>query len=119
MDGKVESYAYDNVYRLTEARYADGTREAFTYDPVGNRRTRTDESGAQITYSYDFANQMRTAGADTFTYDGNGNMVTKASASGTTTMTYNAANRVTARRGRRRRTRWEGCSSTEVVTARD
>ena len=96
MDGKVESYAYDNTYRLTEARYADGTREAFTYDPVGNRLTRADESGTTIQYSYDVANQLLSAGSDSFVYDANGSATSKTTVRGTTALVYDGQNRVTS-----------------------
>jgi YD repeat-containing protein len=92
MSGAIETYAYDNVYRLTKAAYGDGTAESFTYDPAGNRLARTDQGGTTATYSYDLANQLLKAGSDTFTYDANGNMLTKATSAGTTTLTYNPRN---------------------------
>ena len=39
--GAAELYRYDDVYRLTEARYADGVSETFSYDPAGNRKSMT------------------------------------------------------------------------------
>jgi RHS repeat-associated protein len=92
MNGTLESYQYDAVDRLTKASYGDGTSESFTYDAVGNRLTRTDERGLTTTYSYDIANQLLKAGTDTFTYDNNGNLLTKSTSSGTTTLAYNARN---------------------------
>lgn len=96
MDGNIETYGYDNVYRLTDAHYSGGTREAFTYDPVGNRLTQLTETGQNLTYSYDIANQLLSAGTDTFTYDANGNTKTKTTATGTTSFTYDIKNRITA-----------------------
>jgi RHS repeat-associated protein len=104
MDGRTETYRYDSVYRLTDADYGDGTRESFSYDNVGNRMSRIDETGTRTTYSYDVANQMLAAGADTYTYDGNGNVLTKTSpspgaAAKVTMFTYDGAqslNSVTA-----------------------
>jgi RHS repeat-associated protein len=92
MSGAIETYAYDNVYRLTKAAYGDGTAENFTYDPAGNRLARTDQGGTTATYSYDVANQLLRAGSDSFTYDANGNMLTKSTSAGTTTLTYNPRN---------------------------
>ncbi len=96
INGKAESYSYDNTYRLSEARYGDGSRESFTYDPAGNRLTRSDESGTTIQYSYDVANQLLSAGNDTFVYDGNGSATSKTTVRGTTTLVYDGQNRVTS-----------------------
>ena len=62
MSGRSETYRYDVVDRLAEANYTDGTFEKFTYDKVGNRLSRADESGI-IAYTFDAANQLKTAGA--------------------------------------------------------
>jgi RHS repeat-associated protein len=88
MAGKSELYTYDSVYRLKQASYADGSMEKFNYDAAGNRLSRSADGGTTANYTYDVANQLLTAGADTFTYDGNGNMVKKVAAAGTTTVTY-------------------------------
>jgi len=94
-DGKAETYQYDLVYRLTRAAYSNGTFEAFTYDQTGNRLTRQDGAGT-ITYSYDVANQMLTAGTDAYTYDANGNVSAKTTGGGAvTTFTYDFQNRNT------------------------
>jgi YD repeat-containing protein len=94
-DGKNETYQYDAVYRLTRAAYPNGSFEAFTYDPAGNRLTRQDGAGT-ITYSYDVANQMLTAGTDTYTYDANGNVTAKTTGgAAVTTLSYDFQNRIT------------------------
>jgi RHS repeat-associated protein len=95
VEGRSEIYQYDDLHRLTEARYADGTSEKFEYDPAGNRTKHVNETGVVTTYSYDVANQLLSAGTDTFTYDANGNVLTKQTTRGTTTFTYDAKNRVT------------------------
>src|SRR5262249_17873602 len=53
-------------------------------------------NGQPLTYSYDIANQLLSAGSDTFTYDNNGNALTKKTSAGTTTFTYDIKNRLTA-----------------------
>src|SRR6266852_4576092 len=96
LTGNQETYNYDSVYRLTGANYPGGTREGFGYDAAGNRTSQLTEGGATVAYSYDAANQLQSAGSDTFTYDGNGNTLTKARPNGTTTYTYDIKNRLTA-----------------------
>jgi RHS repeat-associated protein len=73
-----ESYAYDELDRLTEATYpAGGGTIDYAYDADGNRVERT--SGSDVTdYSYDDADQLtETTGADahTYGYDEDGNRV--------------------------------------------
>jgi RHS repeat-associated protein len=94
-DGQAELYQYDPVYRLTRATYPNGVTEAFAYDPVGNRLSKTDGAGTTA-YTYDVANQMLTAGGDTYTYDANGSVISKLTAGGAlTTFTYDFQNRLT------------------------
>ena len=94
LDGQVETYAFDEVHRLTRATYADGTMEKFTYDLVGNRTSLSTSAGTTTSYTYDAANQMLTAGGDTFTYDPRGNMIARQGTSGAMTLTYDSRNRV-------------------------
>ena len=80
---------------LEVQRRAAGRAEAFAYDPVGNRLSKTDGSGT-TSYTYDVANQMLTAGGDTYTYDPNGSVISKLTAGGAlTTFTYDFQNRIT------------------------
>jgi YD repeat-containing protein len=39
-NGAVLDYSHDPLNRLTNAAYSDGSREAYTYDPAGNRLSR-------------------------------------------------------------------------------
>ena len=34
------TYSYDSLNRITNATYSDGSRESYSYDPSGNRRSR-------------------------------------------------------------------------------
>jgi len=74
------------------ARWGETCEQAtYTYDAMGNRLSMTTPAGA-ITYSYDAADRLLSTSAGTaFTWDANGNMLSK----GTTTYTYDAANRLT------------------------
>ena len=69
-------YAYDALHRLSEVTYPDGGVESFTYDPSGNRSTRT-RGGLTTNYSYADADQLlsETTGplVTTYEYDANGN----------------------------------------------
>jgi YD repeat-containing protein len=47
-------------------------QESYSYDPVGNRLTKTD-TGGTISYSYDANDRLLTAGGSSFNYDANGN----------------------------------------------
>ncbi|WP_248704825.1 RHS repeat-associated core domain-containing protein [Curtobacterium sp. MWU13-2055] len=78
-----------------------GAKE-YTYDGFGRMRTETDGRGNTTTYGYD--NDDRTTsiafsdGTATVTrsYDGNGNLLTETSATGTITNTYDQRNRLTS-----------------------
>lgn len=56
------SYAYDNIYRLTQATPSSGSPETYTYDPVGNRLTKAPDmppnTNATTQYSYDDENRL-------------------------------------------------------------
>lgn len=89
----VKSYTYNARYELLEAvEVYEGppaytVTTSYTYDPAGNRLSMTTDrdtgSGPQpdpetTNYSYDAANRMLSAGSMSFTYDANGNRLTKA-----------------------------------------
>ncbi|HQU43589.1 MAG TPA: hypothetical protein PK867_12310, partial [Pirellulales bacterium] len=83
--------------------YPDGTSKTFTYDPLGNLAETVLQNGDAIAYQYNaqglvskvtFADKT----SQTFNYDQHGNLLTagtfdaSGTLTGTTTMTYNAAN---------------------------
>lgn len=80
----VIQYAYDDVYRLTDAVYT-GDIEAdyhYGYDPVGNMTAYTETVGTQttrVTRFFDNANRLQgafdyDAGTTSYLYDNNGNL---------------------------------------------
>jgi RHS repeat-associated protein len=73
----LESYTYDDLYRLTGVTYPDSSTQAYTYDNVGNRQTKVE--GSTTSYTYDNADRMTTAGGVTYTYDNNGNQTGRGS----------------------------------------
>ncbi len=107
-DGTVRTWEYDDLYRLIreEVRDGDGALvydDAFTYDPVGNRtqqvRTGSDGATATTVYAYDVRDRLLSevvAEGETTTYgwDSNGNLISKATAEGTTGYGWDTENRL-------------------------
>lgn len=87
-------YGYDRLYRLTSASGGPAGSTTYTYDPVGNRLTRTRGSVA-TTYSYDRADRIASATTPTsgtsYTVDAVGNMTMR----GSDALSYDQANRLT------------------------
>ncbi|MEX1172803.1 MAG: DUF4951 domain-containing protein [Chloroflexota bacterium] len=81
------TYVYDRISRLTGATDASGGR-TFTYDPAGNRLTRT--IGPTTAYTYDRADRMTAAGPQTVTVDASGSLVAR----GADTFAYDQAQRL-------------------------
>jgi RHS repeat-associated protein len=69
-----ESYAYDDLGRLTTASYPDGLDVSYTYDPAGNRLSET-RDGQTTAYTYDDAGQLVSVGGTSYTYDDAGNLL--------------------------------------------
>jgi len=83
------TYTYDPLYRLTAADYDDGTYFHYTYDAVGNRLTEVTQGGT-VTYMYDIANRLSSAGGVSYTWSNNGNLLSD----GVATYTYTHADRL-------------------------
>jgi len=94
--GPTENYTYDAIYQLTQvAQAGPATTESYAYDGVGNRTASLGVSP----WSYNSSNQLTSiAGSPgtTFTYDNNGNTLTKVDAAGTTTYAWDFENRLTS-----------------------
>ncbi len=86
------SYGYDAVYQLLQATQGATTTESYTYDPVGNRLSSLGVSP----YSYNVSNQLTAKPGVTYTYDNNGNTLTKVTSSGTTSFAWDFENRLTS-----------------------
>jgi RHS repeat-associated protein len=87
-----EQYTYDPTYQLTQVTQGATTTESYSYDAVGNRLS----SLGMSPYVYNSSNEVTSTSAATFSYDGNGNMVTKADSSGTTTYNWDFEDRLTS-----------------------
>ncbi|MDZ4851880.1 MAG: putative Ig domain-containing protein [Pirellulaceae bacterium] len=83
--GRRVDYTFDVLGRLTKEAIADPTSGprtiGYTYDPVGNRLTRTDSAAGTSAYTYDPNDQLLTevnaASVTAYTYDANGNLLTR------------------------------------------
>lgn len=89
-----ETYVYDSIYRILQAVTPRGT-ENFTYDAVGNRLT---GPGPRDTgYQHDAANRMTKGRQYSYTYDNNGNQLTRTTSNPDKnwTLTWDYENRLT------------------------
>ncbi len=84
-------YAYDDVYRLTNAAHPTLDDEAYTYDGVGNRAT---ASGVTGSITHNANNELTLYGEIEYEYDANGNLVRKSLGTVAVNYSYNAANRL-------------------------
>src|SRR5439155_13200197 len=92
LNNVTSNFGYDNLYELTGVTQGAATAESYTYDVVGNRLS---SLGIPI-YNYDSSNELQSAGSATYTYDANGNTLTKADPSGTATYAWDFENRLTS-----------------------
>ncbi len=102
VESNAQKYIYDELSRLTEVRnFANALVEGYSYDPVGNRRTKTNGSSTSC-YLYDAANQLKEIhlGSEagqlqaSYEYDENGNQLSKTAGGTTTSFIYNAFNQL-------------------------
>jgi len=94
------TYGYDALDRLETVTYPDDTSVTYAYDAVGNRvgETERDAGGAVVSHKvavFDAINRLSTltdsvdpSNNATFTYDANGNLRSKTTASGTERYDY-------------------------------
>ena len=89
--GVTSNYAYDAIYELTGVTQGTNTTESYTYDPVGNRLSSLGASP----YNVNVSNQLTSTPSTNYTYDSNGNTLTKTDSTGTTSYTWDFENRLT------------------------
>ena len=85
------NYAYDAIYELTQVTQGTSTRESYSYDGVGNRLSSLGVSP----YSVNVSNELTSTPSTSFTYDNNGNTLTKVVGSNTTSYMWDFENRLT------------------------
>jgi RHS repeat-associated protein len=89
---QTHSYTYDLIDRLTAATQTTPGNFAYAYDPLDNATTVTTPSGTvSPSPTYNANNQLATFGANSYTYDANGNTL---SGDGTKTYKWDAENRL-------------------------
>jgi RHS repeat-associated protein len=86
------NYSYDPIYELTQVLQGTNTTESYSYDPVGNRLSSLGVSP----YNYNVSNELTSTPNATYTYDANGNTLTKVDSTGTTSYTWDFENRLTS-----------------------
>ncbi len=90
LNNVTEGYSYDPLYQLTQVTQGASTTESYSYDPVGNRLSSLGVSP----YTYNPSNELTSTPSLTYTYDANGNTLTKADSSGTTQYGWDYENRL-------------------------
>jgi RHS repeat-associated protein len=86
------NYTYDPLYELTQVTQSTTTTETYSYDPVGNRLSSLGISP----YTVNTSNELSTIPGTTYTYDNNGNILTKVVGSNTTNYAWDFENRLTS-----------------------
>jgi len=91
-----ETYSYDPLYRLTGITEANGsTLESVTYNPTGDRLSKTGSGQATGAYSYNAnTHQLVATGSYTRAVDADGNTTAITAASGNLGFGYNDRNRM-------------------------
>jgi RHS repeat-associated protein len=90
--GVTSNYTYDAIYQLTQVMQGINTTESYSYDPVGNRLASLGVSP----YAYNAANELTSKPGVTYTYDNNGNTLTKVDSTGTASYAWDFENRLTS-----------------------
>jgi RHS repeat-associated protein len=86
-----KAYTYDAVDRLTNVSNYEMPAENYSYDGVGNRTA----SHLSATYGYQPFNKLTSTAMATYSYDNNGNLISRTDASGTAALTYNEEDQLT------------------------
>jgi RHS repeat-associated protein len=84
------NYGYDSIYELLQTTQGGTTTESYSYDPVGNRLSSLGVSP----YSNNSSNELTSTPSANYTYDNNGNTLTKTASGSTTNYTWDYENRL-------------------------
>lgn len=103
LDGSGFSYLYDAAYQLTEEKRVVGMASSstdYTYDPVGNRLTKTDLLTGTTNHTYNPANELTVIRPSsgfptTQSWDANGNLIGQNTGGSLTTYSWDDENRMT------------------------
>ena len=99
LTSRTESYAYDDLNRLSTVNYGDGETQGYGFDPMGNRLSKSDTVGSTTTTTastFDAANRLVSiatngGSASAVTSDADGNTLTDTSGR---SMTWDSQNRM-------------------------
>jgi len=95
--GRTVNYTYDSLSRVIQEAITNSVlgnqTVSYTYDAVGNRLTKTDQSGT-MNYTYDANNRLIARGNYLYTYDNNGNTLSENDGVNSSTYTYDYENRL-------------------------
>ena len=83
------SFNYDNADRLLSVLKMGGN-ESYGYDAVGNRTS----SHLSATYGYQAVNKLTSTASATYSYNNNGNMLSRTDGPGTRNFTWDSENRL-------------------------
>jgi RHS repeat-associated protein len=89
--GVTSNYTYDPIYELTQVMQGNNATESYSYDAVENRTA----SLGVPSYTVNASNELTATSNATYTYDSNGNTLTKTAGSNTTTYAWNFENQMT------------------------
>jgi YD repeat-containing protein len=101
------SYSYSSAGDLLSVTNPDGASQSFVYDPLGDMTGTIEQNGDPVAYAYNSqglvsAETFADGSSERFTYDARGDVLTaltfnsSGALTGTTTLTYNAANQLTS-----------------------
>ncbi|AFY39932.1 RHS repeat-associated core domain protein [[Leptolyngbya] sp. PCC 7376] len=92
LEGKT-NYGYDATGQLTSVELPNGREIVYEYDAAGNRISVTDD-GVRTNYATNNLNQYTTVGDAVYTYDTDGNLISKVDGDDTWTYSYDIENRL-------------------------
>ncbi len=87
------TYAYDATGQLVRVTPPSGPSVNYQYDAVGNRLTVTDTQTSAV-YTTNTMNQYTQVATTTFSYDADGNLISKSNVQGTFSYEYDPENRL-------------------------
>ena len=90
--GVTSNFSYDAIYELTQVTQGANTTESYSYDPVGNRTASLGVSS----YTTNSSNELTSTSNASYTFDYNGNTLTKVVGSNTTSYSWDFENRLSS-----------------------
>ncbi len=101
--GRATTYAYNALNQLTSTTDPLGKTTSYTYDSAGNQATETNPDSQTTTWTYNGDNKVTgisysdgVTHSVSYTYDADNNVATMGDGSGTSTYTYDDADRLTS-----------------------